>query len=830
MKKNKFFEEIREAKLEREVELVYKKEFNYFYPDVIISNPYGCDGLVEKGKLKLIMELKYSEDFVDKSVQCRVIIQALYYIKKFQVDSLKLPNIILIGDKDEVFTINNNVINSYIDEDIDWSIAPSKAGMKNPQLILKMIKDDSITPYIFHIDEKFSFDKVVEHINSLVSGLKTYVAVTENNISSIYDYFVINVIKNYKNYETNDLVSIFILLMINPRETFLHPNKKNTLVLQGGREVVINRDMFVAFFDYFKRDYSPTEKEKFTEIADRLIEDTSRRAKGEFYTPTTWVNEAHKMICSVLGDNWRNDYAVWDCAWGTGNLTRDYYFKELFCSTLYKSDLEIGNRYNKNSAKFQYDFLNDDTELLEGKDLLLESIKMPKELLEKLLNNKPIVFFINPPYGTAGTMKTDGSSKKDIISTNINNIMKKDRIGASSQQLFAQFLYRILLFKERYNLSNVVICTFASPIFMTGSSFEVFRNKFLDNFKFEKAMLFSAGEFDDVSDGWGISFSIWTKGITKDKNCFIHELKQLNSSSGFALNNIVNLGNKLLYNLDNIKSFSYWIKEDVIQFKTYDAPLLSSALNVREKGYGKLAKGAFGYYVNSGNSIYDNDGDVFLLSGCASRGHGISIMSCNFNRVMANFAARKCMTGQFANWQNNKDEYRIPNTKHAQYIEWNNDAVIYCLFNTSSNQSSLRNIKYKDNIWDIENEFFFISNDEIQALANKYNNDEVYTDAKSFNADRYVYKLLGQINLSHESKLVLNKAKFLVEKTFMYRQYLNEEHPEYNLNTWDAGWYQVKLILKKYFKKDLEDFNNLYKILESKIRSMLYELEILRKY
>jgi hypothetical protein len=829
MKKNIFFEEIREAKLEREVELVYKKELNYYYPDVIISNPYGCDGLVEKGKLRLIMELKYSEDFADKSVQCKVIIQALYYIKKFQTDNLKLPNIIFIGDKDEVFAINNNVINSYIDEDIDWSIAPSKAGIKNPQLILKMIKDDSITPYIFHIDEKFSFEKIVEHINSLVSGLKNYVSITENNISSIYDYFVINVIKNYKNYKTNDLVSIFILLMINSREAFLHPNKKNTLVLQGVREILINRDMFIAFFDYFKRDYSPKEKEKFTEIADRLIEDTSRRAKGEFYTPTIWVNEAHKMISTVLGDNWRNDYVVWDCAWGTGNLTRDYYFKDLFCSTLYKSDLEIGDRYNMNASKFQYDFLNDDTEMLEGKGFLLENIKMPKELFEKLQKNKPIVFFINPPYGTAGTMKTDGSSKKDIIGTRINNIMKKNRIGASSQQLFAQFLYRILLFKERYNLSNVAICTFASPIFMTGSSFEIFRNTFLNNFKFEKAMLFSAGEFEDVSGGWGISFSIWSIGVTKNKSCLVHELKKLNTDSSFGINQIINLGNKQLYNLDNIKSFSYWIKEDVIQLKTYDAPLLSSALVVKEAGYGKLAKDALGYYVNSGNSIYDNAGDVFLLSGCASRGHGISVMPCNFNKVMANFAARKCMVGPFANWQNNKDEYCMPNTKHQKFIEWNNDAIIYSLFNTSSNQSSLRSIKYKDKIWDIENEFFFMSNDEMQVLANKYNNDEVYIDAKSFNADRYVYKLLGQISLSHEAGLVLNKAKFLVEKSFEFRQHLHDEHPEYNLNTWDAGWYQVKLILKKLFKKELEDFNYLYKILESKIRSMLYELGVLKK-
>jgi hypothetical protein len=56
----------------------------------------------------------------------------------------------------------------------------------------------------------------------------------------------------------------------------------------------------------------------------------------------------------------------------------------------------------------------------------------------------------------------------------------------------------------------------------------------------------------------------------------------------------------------------------------------------------------------------------------------------------------------------------------------------------------------------------------------------------------------------------------------------NEDHPEYNINTWDAGWYQIKGILKEYFTDDLEDFNYLYRILDQKIRSMIYKLGILR--
>ena len=81
----------------------------------------------------------------------------------------------------------------------------------------------------------------------------------------------------------------------------------------------------------FLKEYSPKEKMRFAEISDRLIEDTNRRNKGEFYTPTLFVDYAHKMISETLGENWKNEYVVWDNCCGTKNLTRDYSFKELYC-------------------------------------------------------------------------------------------------------------------------------------------------------------------------------------------------------------------------------------------------------------------------------------------------------------------------------------------------------------------------------------------------------------------------------------------------------------------------------------------------------------------
>ena len=62
---------------------------------------------------------------------------------------------------------------------------------------------------------------------------------------------------------------------------------------------------------------------------------------GNFLLLQYGYQETHKQLNYVFGAQWKDEYVVWDCAWGTGNLTRDYYFKELYASTLDKIDLDL---------------------------------------------------------------------------------------------------------------------------------------------------------------------------------------------------------------------------------------------------------------------------------------------------------------------------------------------------------------------------------------------------------------------------------------------------------------------------------------------------------
>jgi hypothetical protein len=49
------------------------------------------------------------------------------------------------------------------------------------------------------------------------------------------------------------------------------------------------------------------------------------------------------------------------------------------------------------------------------------------------------------------------------------------------------------------------------------------------------------------------------------------------------------------------------------------------------------------------------------------------------------------------------------------------------------------------------------------------------------------------------------------------------------LNSWDAGYAQLKLVWKEYFQEEFKEFRQLYKNLEDRMRPLVYELGFLKK-
>ena len=761
----------------------------------------------------MIIEYKYNEDMKQKSAIAKVLVQVVFYLKRFEDAGMELPNVVMVGDINECFVMHSNDLLKYLDWNVNWKIAPSEAYKKCPEMVLGIVEDETINPYVFWIDESFDFKDVVSKIHNLCENVKRYVRITEHNIASIFEYFRDRVLLKKDALTANELVTVFIGLITNDDAYYLHPKKKNTLITPSGN-IPVNNASFASFFDQYAREYTPQERMNFTAIADRLLEDTTRRRQGCFNTPTKFVDFAHRMLEKELGENWRDEYVVYDCCCGSLNLTRDYRFKELYCSTLDKGELELGSRYNPEATKWQMDFLNDGDECFD------------KGLIKAFEQNKPIVFFINPPYGkNTGDSRFSGI-QTSVVDTKVHNMMCEERYGGS-ENLQHQFMYRITKIVETFNLTNVYFALFSNPIWITGAKQSVFLKNFTSRWECVDAYLFQASHFADVSDTWGISLTLW-KANKQAKPITERSMKLIDILDDGSIDVI---GSHTLYNSNERLQANDWCRQPLKGKETFLGLPMSSGLCINENckfHRGKKTRDAIGFMFNGSNNVGKNATEVSLMSETFAVGQGFSVTRENFNRCVTLFTARKLIE---CSWINAKDEYLAPNTDHPDYKRFEADSLVYSLFHNSSNQTSMRQITYKGKLYDIPNEFFWMSRDRMTQLANENNNAFMFNDART-SKERYVFSLLQkpdvQQHLSDTAKQLLSMATEMTVKSMKYRTLFESDHPDYHIHTWDAGYYQLKNLWKEYMPEDFKRFRDLFKQFGNELRPLVYSLGFLR--
>lgn len=790
---NTFYNKIKIATQESHVQEVYNESFKRHFNVSQIERKYQCDGYfaTEDNRISVLIEYKYDIQMKNSVQRSKAIAQCLGYLKKFEEHGERIPKLVFIGDINECLIIHTNDLLKYLDEDVDWAVSPCSMGDCNPNLILKLAQE--VKPWVYDVNESFTFKDVADKITDLCNNVSRKLHITEKSIEKVYNLFCDRVIKDKKKVQANDLVSTFIGTMLDPEHYYQHPRKKNILVAND-KQVAINGDQFELFMQMHSTEYSPKEKRIMTAISDRLIEDTNRRNKGEFYTPTLFVDYAHGMIEKELGSHWKDNYVVWDCCCGTKNLTRDYKFKELYCSTLEQAELDISKNYNKEATSFQFDFLNDSLDDLK--------VKAPG-LLEAFELNKPIVFFLNPPYMSTSPNNNGGAGK---TFNRVNSIMKKDNIGLCAREMYAQFLYRILTIKTQYNLTNCYIALFCRPTFLAKDGFIKFRQKLLTNFKYINGYI-ADSRFFGGTGSWALSFNLWGQGETKDKTNFIHKIIDFSNETAKEI------GIKNIYNSDNSTSLSDWKKDK--EKRDIEYPNFRELMKSDENGKIKFSKNSIGTYFSGMNMFHG-------CSMCYYHGGDNVITYDNFSKITI---ADVVYHNGNKSWVNSWDYPLVGKSNNT----FENDSIIYFLFSGRNYDWALRQIQYHDKLWDIKNEFFWMSKQEMLDLAEKYNNDYTYEDALN-SEERFVYLKLQEIkdDLSPEAKAVLDKATDLVINSFKYREMFNESHPEYQINNWDCGFYQIKALLKEFMPNELKEFRQLYKQLADKMRPMVYELGFLR--
>ena len=170
---------------------------------------------------------------------------------------------------------------------------------------------------------------------------------------------------------------MFVLLSRNKYEII--KENENELGLQSTYDVPFNdgQKAHHRFWSMYKR---PPRKEFWNYIVERrdlLVPQDVRERKGSFFTPQKWVELSQKYLEDVLGENWQDEYFIWDCCAGTGNLLNGLTNKyNIWASTLDKADVDVMKDRIKNGANlleshvFQMDFLNDEFADKCPKDLL----------------------------------------------------------------------------------------------------------------------------------------------------------------------------------------------------------------------------------------------------------------------------------------------------------------------------------------------------------------------------------------------------------------------------------------------------------------------------
>ncbi len=176
-----------------------------------------------------------------------------------------------------------------------------------------------------------------------------------------------------------------------------------------------------AFWNRYER---PPRREYWDYIVERrdlLVPQDIRERRGSYFTPQRWVELSQQYLADELGDNWQDEYTVWDCAAGTGNLLNGLTNKyNVWASTLDEQDVRAmrdriaaGSLNLLDKHVFQFDFLNDDF------------AKLPEDLRKIIADperRRKLVVYINPPYAEASDTKTlsGGKGKNAVEQTAIN--------------------------------------------------------------------------------------------------------------------------------------------------------------------------------------------------------------------------------------------------------------------------------------------------------------------------------------------------------------------------------------------------------------------------
>ena len=605
------------------------------------------------------------------------LVQLILTIGKARTFEVYLPPLFLAAfDAEKIaFIPYKEILPFFSLNDFNWNVTPSDESSREFELLYNAVKATlDKTAYLFRYDVHET--ELREFIRQHLSESSELIQINKNNFVSVYqrwtqsvkpsidvdwnilkerglidgDFFLADLIS-----ENNQTIkeALFVLLRDN---RYVVDRKIDAGGLFTSSEVFFKdrQKAHTQFWEHYQR---PPKEEFWDYIVNRrdlLVPQDLRERKGSFFTPQIWVELSQKYLADLLGENWQEEYYIWDCAAGTGNLLNGLTNKyNIWASTLDKQDVDVMKDRIKNGANlleshvFQFDFLNDE----------FDCGKLPPDLLAIIQNpaeRKKLVIYINPPYAEAGNARTPqgtGENKGLVARSSAMHTRYASTIGSASNEMYALFLMRI--YKE---LNGAILGHFSTLKVVLASNFQRFREVF--QAKLESLFLIPANTFDNVKGHFPIGFFVW------------------DTSQKVAMGNIT--ANVYL----NSKEC---VMQKTISVFTDAKKLLTLFTQDTNEGDGNRTK--LGHFSARGPDL-QNQHRVFVdnkVMRPASGGLHLVISQNNLFKVSLSFAVRLAVKHT---WLNDRDQFLYPQEGWQQDHEFQNNCLVYTLFHTQNRISA----------------------------------------------------------------------------------------------------------------------------------------------
>ena len=658
----------------REEELKNKVAQEYFWQydcTKIIGNVDFCVSIRHSGGELFEQEsLMWAEAKSGKSDIYKSLVQLILTIGKSRTFDRHLPPPFLgaFDAENIAFIPYNDIHDIFYQNDFNWNVTPSNHDTKEFKLVLDKVKSIIERNALMHNYE--SDDKDIHKFikNNFIVGKFgiTKIKIDKNNFMVIYNKWLSavkpSIAVNWDALKSKGIIDgDFYLADLLSQENESLKEKLYVLLRRNLYELDRTLDDSGLFnskraefndeqkaHNQFWNKYERPPKEEYwdyiIERRDLLVPQDVRERKGSFFTPLIWVELSQKYLTDALGEDWQDEYYIWDCAAGTGNLLTGLTNKyNVWASTLDRQDVDVMKDRIKNGANlledhvFQFDFLNDEFDKLPAG---LQSIVNDPEKRKKL------VMYINPPYAEATTSRTvtgTGENKAGVATNNKMNDLYKAKIGNASNEIFALFMAKIY-----DKLPESKLGQFSTLKFVQGTNFDKFKDYF--KAKYLGGFVVPGDTFDNVKGGFPIGFTIWDlehKIKIEDIICDLY-----NTTSKY-------IGIKTYYG-EPQKSINKWIK-------SFDAKI--------NKGYGLLVSCAPDFQHNK---------QLAILTKQQAR-YCFIINQSNIIQFSIYFSVRQCIE---ATWLNDRDQFLYPNDGWSTDAEFQNDCLAFALFHGQNRISS----------------------------------------------------------------------------------------------------------------------------------------------